>query len=71
MPVVAESNIPMTATVTAMPPFTLPNSLTKFSINRCATPERSSIKPIKMNIGNATSTQLFITSQMRSTTRKL
>ena len=36
-------------------------------MSRCAMPERSSIKPMKMNMGRATSTQLVITSQLRST----
>ncbi len=67
MPVDAASSTPISVTVTARPPRTPPSRRTKFVMSVAAMPERSSIRPMKMNIGSATSTQLCITSQMRST----
>ena len=53
--------------VTANPPPMPPNSRAKLVISRLAIPERSSIKPMKTNMGSATITQFSITFQMRST----
>ena len=44
-----------------------PNSRAKLVISRLAIPERSSIKPMKTNMGRATITQFSITFQTRST----
>ncbi len=71
IPVEAASRMPIRATVTAIPPRTRPNSLTKLFISWPAMPERSSIRPMKMNIGRATRTQFFMTSQIRSTTAEV
>ena len=71
MPVEAASRMPMSVTVTASPPRTRPKTREKFTIRSLAIPDRSSIRPMKMKSGSATSTQLFIVSQMRSTTSPL
>lgn len=56
----------MMTTVSASPPRSRPKTRTKLLIRRSATPERSSIWPMKMNIGRATSTQFWTCAQMRS-----
>ncbi len=66
MPVEAASSTPISVTVTARPPRTRPNNWVKFSIICSATPERSSIRPMKMNMGSATRTQLVMVYQMSS-----
>ena len=60
MPVDAASSTPIRVTVTARPPRMRPNNWTKFSISRSAMPDRSSISPMKMNMGRATSSSFSI-----------
>jgi hypothetical protein len=48
------------ATESARPPGNRPSSREKSIISRSATPERSSMSPMKMNMGKATSTQFDI-----------
>ena len=67
IPVVAASRTPISVTVIASPPRSLPNSFEKSRISAWAMPERSSRMPMQMNMGSATSTQLSIKSKMRST----
>ena len=70
MPVLAASNTPMSVTVTASPPRMPPNSREKLTMSSLAMPERSSIRPMNMNMGSATITQFSMTFQERSTTRE-
>ena len=58
MPVDAARMMPMVVTVTARPPRTLPKRFCMECIIFSAMPERSSIRPMKINIGRATRTQL-------------
>ncbi len=58
MPDDAARMMPIMVTVMAKPPRTVPNRRCIADIRRSATPDSSSIKPMKMNIGNATSTAL-------------
>ena len=67
MPVEAASRMPIMTTATPNPPRKRPNNWMKLSIRRSAIPERSSIRPMKMNMGSATSTQLLICAKMRCT----
>ncbi len=67
MPVDAASNMPMMVTVTANPPRTRPNNWVNLAIICSAMPERSSIRPMKMNMGNATSTQFCMVFHRSST----
>lgn len=60
MPVEAARITPMMVTVIASPPCTLPNRFCMVFIMPSAMPDRSSIRPIKMNMGIATRTQLSI-----------
>ncbi len=66
MPVDAASSTPMITTVSANPPRSRPKTRTKLVISTSATPERSSIWPMKMNMGKATSTQFCTCAQTRS-----
>ncbi len=56
----------MIVTVTAMPPLTRPNNWVKLAIICSAMPDRSSIRPMKMNMGRATSTQFCMVFQRSS-----
>ena len=67
MPVVAASSTPISVTVMASPPRTPPNSRAKLVIRLLAIPDRSSSRPMRMNMGSATITQFSMTFQMRST----
>ena len=58
IPVEAARMMPMVVTVTASPPRTLPKRFCMECIIFSAMPERSSIRPMKMNMGKATRTQL-------------
>jgi|GEM_PF-4127374 len=58
IPVEAARMMPMVVTVMASPPRTLPNSSCMERISRSATPDSSNIKPMNMNMGKATKTQL-------------
>ena len=69
MPVEAAKRIPINVTVIPKPPRTRPKSSCIANIMRCATPDLSSIKPIKINIGKATSTQFSIKENIRETTK--
>ena len=71
IPVDAASKTPIVVTDIASPPGTRSSSVAKFSSSLPARPDFSSMIPIKMNIGSATSTQLFMTSHIRSTTKAL
>ena len=56
IPVEAARMMPMAVTVMASPPRTVPKRRCMEVISRSATPLSSSIRPMKMNIGRATST---------------
>ena len=71
IPVVAAKRAPTKTTAIPSPPGTGPNNCAIVIKRSSATFERWSISPMKINMGNATSTQLFITSQILSTTREL
>ena len=60
MPVEAANTMPITVTATASPPRTGPNRACMRDIMFSAIPERSSIRPMKINMGKATRTQLSI-----------
>jgi hypothetical protein len=60
MPVEAASRMPISTTASARPPRNRPKSCTKLTISFSVTPERSSISPMKMNIGRATRIQFDI-----------
>ena len=68
IPVAAASMIPIRATVTASPPRTFPNKSCMENIIFSAIPDLSSIRPIKMNMGTATRTQLSMSLYIRLTT---
>ena len=70
MPVVAARMVPMTVTASASPPGVRLSTTWRQYKRLAATPERSSIVPMKMNIGIATSTRLSAKPQMRSTRLK-
>ena len=70
MPVVAARIVPMTVTASASPPGVRRSTTWRQYSRLEATPERSSIVPMKMNIGIATSTRLSAKPQMRSTRLK-
>ena len=67
MPVDAARMMPMAVTVTARPPRTFPNRLCMERIRFSAIPDRSSINPMKMNMGKATRTQLSMNLKIRLT----
>ena len=71
MPVDAAKIIPIKVTVIAKPPRILPNISCIDSIKRSATPDLSNIRPINMNIGNATNTQFSINENRRDTTKPI
>jgi hypothetical protein len=54
IPVVAAMMVPMIVTTSASPPGTLASSRLRQRSSAPATPDRSSIVPMKMNIGTAT-----------------
>ena len=60
IPVLAASMAPISATVTAMPPRTLPNSSWVEVSKRSAMPDLSSMLPIKMNVVPAMRIQLVM-----------
>jgi hypothetical protein len=61
MPVEAASRVPTTITETPRPPRMAPNSWPMVSSRAPAMFERSSMTPMKMNRGTATSTSLDMT----------
>ena len=69
MPVEAARIMPIKVTVIPKPPRTRPNNSCIAIIMRSATPDLSSIKPIKINMGKATSTQFSIKENIRETDR--
>ena len=70
MPVVAARIVPMTVTASASPPGVRRSTTWRQYRRLAATPERSSIVPMKMNMGIATRTRLSAKPQMRSTRLK-
>ena len=64
-PFAAASSVPTTITEMPSPPRSVPNSRPMVSSNSSATRERSSMTPMKMNIGIASSVSLVITPKMR------
>ena len=70
IPVVAARMVPMTVTASASPPGVRRNSTWRQCRRSAATPARSSIVPMKMNMGMATSTRLSAMPQIRSTRLK-
>ena len=67
MPVVAARIVPMTVTASASPPGVRRRSTCRQCSRSAATPALSSIVPMKMNIGIATSTRLSAIPQILST----
>ena len=65
MPLAAASSTPTISTAMARPPVREPNSRPMVSSRSSAICERSSITPMKMNSGIASSTSLVITPKMR------
>ena len=64
-PFAAASSVPTMTTEMPSPPRSVPNSRPMVSSSSSATRERSSITPMKMNSGIASSTSLVITPKMR------
>ena len=61
IPVEAASKTPINTIEIASPPLVLPNNFDRSVIKSSAMPDLSIMIPIKINIGNATKTQLAIT----------
>ncbi len=64
-PFAAASSVPTITTEMPKPPRSVPNSRPMVSSNSSATRERSSITPMKMNSGIASSVSLVMTPKMR------
>ena len=65
-PLAAASSTPTTITEKPRPPGSAPNSRPMVSNKSSAMRERSSITPMKMNSGMASSTSLLMTPKMRA-----
>ena len=70
IPVVAARMVPMTVTARASPPGVRRSSTCRQCSRFAATPDRSSMVPMKMNIGIAVRTRLSAIPQTRSTRLK-
>ena len=67
MPVEAASRMPISTTAMASPPLTRPRVSANDRISFSASPDWSSISPMKTNIGKATSTAFSIVPNIRCT----